>query len=525
LDGFISVYSSGGGISNYGTLTLTNSTLSGNLADFGGGGISNYGTLTLTNSTLSGNSAYYRGGGGIENAGTLTLTNSTLSGNSADFGGGIYNYGTISNYGTLTLTNSTLSGNSADSGGGGIDNGGTLTVNNSTLSGNQANFGSDGGGIENAGTLTLSNSTLSGNSAHSYDFGGHIDGGEGGGIYNAGTVTVNNSTIAGNSAGTTGGGISNSSLATLHSGNTLIAANTAPADPDLLGNLGSQGHNLIGNDSGASGFDASDLRNVNPRLGPLQEKGGPTKTMALLAGSPALDAGDPAQLGVADQRGVLRSGGVNIGAYQASATAFLVTAPALATAGTAFDLTVQAVDPFLQPAVGYTGTVHFGSSDGQAVLPGDYTLTVADAGTHTFTNGVTLKTAGRQTVTATDIVIGSLTGSGTVPVNPAAADHLLFLQQPFDTVAGQTITPAVTVAIVDPFGNVVTGDNSDTITLSLGSNPSGGTLSGTLSVTVVNGVATFSDLSIDVAGLGYTLHASMGGGLPDLDSNPFNITL
>jgi hypothetical protein len=61
--------------------------------------------------------------------------------------------------------------------------------------------------------------------------------------------------------------------------------------------------------------------------------------------------------------------------------------------------------------------------------------------------------------------------------------------------------------------------------LSLGTNPSGGTLSGTRSVTVVHGVATFSDLSIDVAGLGYTLHAGMGGGLPDLDSNPFNITM
>jgi hypothetical protein len=108
-------------------------------------------------------------------------------------------------------------------------------------------------------------------------------------------------------------------------------------------------------------------------------------------------------------------------------------------------------------------------------------------------------------------------------VNPAAADHLLFLQQPTDTGAGQTISP-VLVAVVDAFGNVETSDNSDTITLSIGSNPSGGTLSGTLSLTVVNGVATFSDPSIDLAGIGYTLHASIGGGLPDLDSNLFNIT-
>jgi hypothetical protein len=109
-------------------------------------------------------------------------------------------------------------------------------------------------------------------------------------------------------------------------------------------------------------------------------------------------------------------------------------------------------------------------------------------------------------------------------VQPAAADHLLFLQQPTDSAAGQTIS-AVIVEIVDAFGNVETGDNSDTITLSIGTNPSGGALSGTLSLTVVNGVATFSDLSLDLAGDGYTLHATVGGGLPDIGSNAFNITV
>jgi hypothetical protein len=62
------------------------------------------------------------------------------------------------------------------------------------------------------------------------------------------------------------------------------------------------------------------------------------------------------------------------------------------------------------------------------------------------------------------------------------------------------------------------------VTLSLVPNPSGGTLSGTLSVTVVNGVATFSDLSIDLVGDGYTLHATIGGSLSDIDSNAFSIT-
>ena len=118
----------------------------------------------------------------------------------------------------------------------------------------------------------------------------------------------------------------------------------------------------------------------------------------------------------------------------------------------------------------------------------------------------------------------AVTGATSFTVTPAAADHLLFLQQPTDTAAGQTLSP-VTVAVVDQYGNVETDDTSDTVTLSLDTNPSGGTLSGTLTLTVVNGVATFSDLSIDLAGAGYTLHASLGGDLPDMDSNPFTITM
>ena len=117
----------------------------------------------------------------------------------------------------------------------------------------------------------------------------------------------------------------------------------------------------------------------------------------------------------------------------------------------------------------------------------------------------------------------AVTGATSFTVTPAAADHVLFLQQPTDTATGQTISP-VLVEVVDAFGNVETSDNSDTITLSLGTNPSGGTLSGTLTVTVVNGVATFSDLTIDLTGDGYTLHATVGGGLSDSDSDPFTIT-
>jgi hypothetical protein len=108
-------------------------------------------------------------------------------------------------------------------------------------------------------------------------------------------------------------------------------------------------------------------------------------------------------------------------------------------------------------------------------------------------------------------------------VTPAAADHLRFLQQPTDTAAGQTITPAVLVAVVDLYGNIVTSDNTDTVTVTLGTNPSDGTLSGTLTLTVSGGIAAFSDLSIDVAGDGYILHATTIG-LEGADSSAFRIT-
>jgi VCBS repeat-containing protein len=113
--------------------------------------------------TISG--GHEKSAGGILNQGTLTLSNSTVSGNLSrletipdccSYGGGIYNGG------TLIISNSTVSGNSADNGGGGISNNGTLTISNSTLSGNS---GGEGGAIANYKTLTVSNSTVSGNSS------------------------------------------------------------------------------------------------------------------------------------------------------------------------------------------------------------------------------------------------------------------------------------------------------------------------------------------------------------------------
>jgi hypothetical protein len=144
--------------------------------------------------------------------------------------------------------------------------------------------------------------------------------------------------------------------------------------------------------------------------------------MALMPGSPAINVGDPSQLGTPDQRGVLRTGGVNIGAYQASVSAFLISAPDTVQSGVPFDVTVTAADSFGQVAVGYTGTVTFSTSDTDSgvVLPADYTFTADDAGVHTFTDTglgeITLVTPGDQTLTITDTTDDTINGNATITV-------------------------------------------------------------------------------------------------------------
>ena len=317
----------GGGIFNHGTLILTNCTLSGNDAtsdgsgNGGGGGIANDGTLTLTNSTITNNQTISGSGGGIWNGGTLMLTNSTVSGNEAFNGSsGIWNGGGgIWNGGTLTITTSTLSGNAAINygGGGGIFNYATLTMTDSTLA-NNASPG-PGGGIETSdGPMTVTNCTISGNTTAAV--GGGIDGG--------GDVT--NCTISGNRANTHGGGIENDTVSTLSIVNTIVTGNTGNTGgsaADLGGAIRSDGHNLIGTTSGATITPGpGDLVNATPLLGPLGNNGGPTQTMPLAPGSPAIDAGNDtvcAQTGSGavndvDQRGIGRPQGqhCDIGAFE-----------------------------------------------------------------------------------------------------------------------------------------------------------------------------------------------------------------
>jgi filamentous hemagglutinin family protein len=238
-------------------------------------------------------------GGGIFNKGTLIVSNSAISGNFAQsFGGGI-----LSDAGTLTVSNSTISGNSTQASGGGIYNynNGTLTVNNSTISGNSVPV--NGGGIRHTGN----------------------------GIFN-----ISNSTVTNNTAGGIGGGIANG-IGVFNIGNTIVSGNTSSIGREINGSFTSKGYNLFGYSGTngllggtAAGTDITPTVALNQIIGALANNGGLTQTHALVANSPALNAGGPTNTLTIDQRGGQRgSAGLNagsridIGAYEATSSALV----------------------------------------------------------------------------------------------------------------------------------------------------------------------------------------------------------
>jgi hypothetical protein len=378
-------------------VTLRNLTLRGGKTDLGGGGLINYGALTLASCRVTDN-ASARGGGGIDNYGPLTLTNSVVARNTAPRGGGIANHNDM----TITLTNSTVTRNA----GGGIHDGsGSVVIRHSAITynagggifksreplvldhvrvvGNTGGPGvylsevfsttvdkstiaqNSGGGISiTRGRLTITNSTISGNSA---SVGGGIharaivrggvevrltnstvtsnSAGTGGGIYieddtyGAALLYLVNTTVAFNTATQAGGGVAQGNgeeFVSLDFVNSIAAQNSAPTAPDLRiassdctnGCIAvSASHNLIGDGtgSGISNEGGNLVGNVppftapiDPLLGPLAKNGGPTATHALLAGSPAIDAATSEGCPPTDQRGVPRPQGeaCDMGSYE-----------------------------------------------------------------------------------------------------------------------------------------------------------------------------------------------------------------
>jgi len=227
------------------SLAMDDVTLQGGYSISAGGAVYNKGTLAITRSTISGNIAWngVNGfGGAIYNTGTATVSDgSTIYGNEGIYGGA------IENEGMLTVQGSTVSGNYADSAGAGIRNvGGTVAISNAVVSDNFVDEG-DGGAIYNAGgTVTISNgSTLTGNSADKNEY--SDIGGLGGGIYNTyGAVTISDSTMSGNVCFGNGGGIYNDSggTVTVENSSSIIGNGLNTEDdsgdlfPDDIVNIG-----------------------------------------------------------------------------------------------------------------------------------------------------------------------------------------------------------------------------------------------------------------------------------------------
>jgi hypothetical protein len=235
---------------------------------------------TITGLTITGGKPGGYEGGGVRNEGDLTLDGVAVKGNTSDYSGGIY-----SENGALNITDSTVSG---------------------TTSGEYV-----GGVTHYSGPADITNSTISGNKAATF----------GGGVLAAtASINVRNSTIASNESGGLGGGI-----LTAGPGSSVVVKNTIVSGNSIVncgdigqfgGVIASQGNN-ISSDGSCSFNQPTDKRNTNPKLGPLQDNGGPTDTHALLKGSPAIDAGGK-PFPPKDQRGVKRPQGKrsDIGAYE-----------------------------------------------------------------------------------------------------------------------------------------------------------------------------------------------------------------
>jgi hypothetical protein len=285
----------GPGIQNVGTLTLNDVVVTGCMSSGAGGGITNYGSLTLTSSVVSSNHTLDRGGG-IYNSSSLVLKNSSVSGNQAGIdGGGIFNI-----QGTVSMNNSTISGNAAsgssgNTAGAAIHNeSGTLSATGCTISENSGTASSSSIVYASLGSLSLANCTISDNSVTSGDT--ILAGGPSGTI-----IGLFNDTIAGNFASNS---VHSDGSSKISFNNTIFADSGPTFSSTNGGTFSPTGYNLSTHNDKTVLNQTSDLNSSDPKLGPLQDNGGPTFTRALLPGSMAIDKGD--SIFAIDQRGAPR---------------------------------------------------------------------------------------------------------------------------------------------------------------------------------------------------------------------------
>jgi hypothetical protein len=448
---------SGGAIYNTGTATITSSTFTDCSATSNGGAIYNTGTATITSSTFTGCSATNIGGA-IFNTGYGTITSSTFTGCSATSNGGA-----IFNTGYGTITSSTFTGCSATSNGGAIFSYELLTITTSTFTGCLARRNGGAIFILSIGfaTATITSSTFTGCTAF-YD---------GGAIYNTGTATIIFSRIVdcGSSA------VYNDVGGTTHAWNNWWGTNAGPAGFTNVG-FYAVPYLVLGATATPSSITTAQTSAVRANLTY-------NSANADTSGSRHVPDGIPVAFGLADVSGSLQpmAGNISAGANTTTfaststgtatitavvdsqsvsvpvmvspgpATHFAVPAPASATAGTAFSIAVTALDAYDNTATGYSGTVHFTSTDGTATMPADATLT---NGAGTFS--ATLNTAGAQTITATDTVTAAIsTTSGSITVGPGSAARFSISASTPATAGTQL--PMLTVTALDAAGNTNTG--------------------------------------------------------------------
>jgi hypothetical protein len=164
-------------------------------------------------------------------------------------------------------------------------------------------------------------------------------------------------------------------------------------------------------------------------------------------------------------------------------------------------------DSFGNVVTNNTSTVTVAVASGPAGFAAGSTTSVAAAnGIANFSNLI-LDAAGSYTLSVSDAGMIGVT-TGTITISPAVASQLVVQQLPITGTAGQVLSPSVTVAIEDAFGNVIT-NNTSTVTIAVASGPGAFTPSSTTSVAAVNGVATFSNLILNAGGT-YTLKATDG---------------
>lgn len=316
----------GGGIYNAGKLTINDSTIANNMADFGGG-ITNTGLLELNSSVVTDNQSSQSGGGIRNNDGTVSLFDSEVTMNrTQNFGGGIDNRDNLLLVRSLVAENESMAGsgggihsddeldviettiqkNEALMGvGGGIYSFADLDMDRSTVDNNMATFG---GGIYNvfSGIMGLLNSTVSGNEATGHGGGIYNDGGDG----NLTHVTIAENVADSDDDNNGGGGGIFSDGGDIDVLLTLIGDNIDPtSEPDCNGPLDLQGFNFIEDTSGCilNGSLFSSYFGPDPHIGPLGPHGGYTWTHDLLFDSLAIDSeSDDCPPPFVDQRGFTR---------------------------------------------------------------------------------------------------------------------------------------------------------------------------------------------------------------------------